>query len=56
MRIQIGPFWFHRKEQWDLGCWPWLAIHQYYNRGNGSRRVFCIWRHGLVIGDRSWKW
>lgn len=31
----------HRKEQWDLKCWPWLCVH--------VERV-----KGLQIGSRLW--
>jgi hypothetical protein len=46
-RMLIGPFWFHRKEQWDLDCMPWLAIH--FKTLNSSTRLFCIWRWGIYV-------
>jgi hypothetical protein len=48
--IHIGPAWLHRKEQWDLDCWPFICIHWRYDYGNGSRRIFCLWRWGIQIG------
>lgn len=42
----------HRKEQWDLECWPILCAH--WNTSNGSRRVFCLWWLGIQIGDWYW--
>lgn len=55
-RVKIGPFWLHRREQWDLDCTPWLAVHQVYDHGNGSRRVFCIWSSGLILGLFWLRW
>jgi hypothetical protein len=49
--MSIGPLAIHRKEQWDLECWPWLCIHWRYDRGNGSRRIFCVWPGGIQIGE-----
>ncbi len=45
----------HRKEQWDLNCWPLLCVH--VHRPNGSRRVFCLWRGGVQVGKfyRGWR-
>jgi hypothetical protein len=45
---------FHRKEQWDLDCWPWLCVHWRY--ANGSRRVFCLWSGGIQVGTWLWVW
>jgi hypothetical protein len=55
--MKIGNLWIHRREQWDLECWPWIAAHWKYDRGNGSRRVFCLWRGGIQIGNwrKVWK-
>lgn len=47
--IHIGPAWLHRQEQWDLDCWPLLCIH--WQTPNRSRRVFCLWRWGIQIGN-----
>ena len=44
MSIRIGPLSIHRKEQWDLDCWPLLCAHW------RSRRVFCLWRWGFQVG------
>jgi hypothetical protein len=54
--MNIGPLFIHRKEQWDLGCWPWLCVHQRYDQGNGCRRIFCVWGGGIQIGPwrRTW--
>ena len=57
-QIDIGvadTFWrFHRKEQWDLGCFPWLTIHAH--TPNRSKRVFAIWGAGIEIGDWQRRW
>ncbi len=48
-------FSFHRKEQWDLDCVPWLCVHVERTNAQGNRecqRVFCIWSRGIQIG--SW--
>ena len=50
---------FHRKEQYDLACWPWLCVHREYVRPNGCKgcsRVFCLWEGGLQVGSRLWRW
>lgn len=48
---------FHRKEQWDLGCWPLLCVRRNGTNRAGnyeSSRVFCLWLWGIQIG--SWLW
>jgi hypothetical protein len=47
MRINL-----HRRDQWDIGNWreacpckPILACH--VKRGDVTRRVFVLWRHGF---------
>jgi hypothetical protein len=66
--IRIGPLHVHRKEQWDLDCWPLVCVHWRYDGGNGNKRIFCLWRWGiqvrpimvtsraLHIGRRVWRW
>lgn len=49
-----GVIRFHRKEQWDLDCWPWLCAH--WNGPNYSQRVFCIWPGGLYLFGKVWRW
>jgi len=46
----------HRKEQWDLNCKPLLCLH--IHRTDESVRVFCLWSHGLQIGNAYflWRW
>jgi hypothetical protein len=47
----------HRKEQWDLECWPWVCVHVAWNTKTHtyrSQRVFCLWSRGIQIG--SWVW
>jgi hypothetical protein len=39
----------HRKEQYDLDCFPWLCIH--WHGENYSKRIFCIWSGGIQIGN-----
>jgi hypothetical protein len=49
----------HRKEQWDLKCWPWLCVHVAYNTRTHtyrSTRVFCLWSGGIQIGSWLWCW
>jgi hypothetical protein len=48
MSIKIGALSIHRKEQWDLDCWPLICAH--WNTPNRSRRVFCLWRWGIQVG------
>ena len=36
--MSIGYPWVHRKEQWDLKCWPLLCVH--WRTPNRSKRVF----------------
>ncbi len=52
---------FHRKEQYDLECWPILAIH--VRTPNQSTRWFCLWKDGLYLRFgrqirqyRIWRW
>lgn len=45
--MQIGPLSFHRKEQFDLRCWPWLCVH--WRTANRSMRIFCVWRWGIQV-------
>ena len=52
MSIHIGALHIHRKEQWDLNCWPLVCVHQSYDHGNGNRRVFCLWLWGIQIGRK----
>lgn len=47
MNYRIGPLWFHRLEQWDLECWPWLCVH--WSTPDRSKRIFCIWAWGIQI-------
>jgi hypothetical protein len=42
----------HRKEQYDLDCFPLVCLH--WNTPNGSLRVFCLWRWGIQIGPWYW--
>ena len=39
----------HRKEQWDLECWPLLCIHAQTKTLNA--RLFCVWLWGV---ECSW--
>jgi hypothetical protein len=39
----------HRKEQWDLDCWPIVCVHN--RTHNRSKRVFCLWLWGVQIGN-----
>jgi hypothetical protein len=43
---------FHRKEQYDLDCHPWLCAH--WHGADYSTRVFCVWSRGIQVG--SWTW
>ena len=45
--MKIGPFWFHQKEQWDLGYTPWLTIH--FKTANSSTRIFYMGRKDMNI-------
>lgn len=49
--MKIGQFNIHRKEQWDLECFPIICIHR--RTPNRSARVFCLWRWGLQVGNRG---
>lgn len=49
--VPIGSergLWFHRSEQWDLGCLPWLVVGLF--SPNVSSRWFCVWKWGLEVG------
>lgn len=62
--VRIGPYRLHRREQWDLECFPILCIHKSYDHGNGSRRVLCIYirdhelriRRSTISGSVSPGW
>lgn len=41
--MNIGPFWIHRLEQWDLDCKPIFCVHKRFDHGNGTRRVLCVY-------------
>lgn len=41
--MKVGPYWFHRLEQWDLDCHPILCVHKQFDDRNGSYRVLCIY-------------
>jgi hypothetical protein len=45
--IRFGPLWIHRKEQWDLDCWPLVCIH--WKVPNRTTRIFCLWRWGIQV-------
>lgn len=47
--MNIGPISIHRKEQWDLDCWPLLCVH--WTTPNRSRRILCLWRWGIQVGS-----
>lgn len=38
--MKIGPYWVHRKEQWDLGVNPIVCVHKV--SPNTTERVFCL--------------
>ena len=44
----------HRKEQWDLNCWPWVCVH--WNTANSCRRIFCLYARGGQIGSWLFRW
>lgn len=49
----------HRKEQWDLQCWPWLCVHRDKTDDDGTwsnTRLFCVWKGGLQVGRKVWTW
>jgi hypothetical protein len=46
--------WIHRKDQWDLGCVPWVAIH--WRTTNATTRLFALWSEGVCIGRWVWRW
>jgi hypothetical protein len=41
---------FHRREQWDLECEPWLCVHL-ASPGEFSTRIFCVWWLGVQVGS-----
>lgn len=41
--MKLGTFNIHRQEQWDLECTPVVCIHKDFDKGNGSKRIFCLW-------------
>ncbi len=48
-------FSIHRKEQYDLECWPLVCIHAQGTTPSGNRyskRVLCVWLWGLQVGSR----
>jgi len=45
---------FHRKEQWDLECWPWLVIA--WTTPDRYRRIACLWRGGVELGSLLVTW
>jgi hypothetical protein len=49
--IRIGPLWFHRREQWDLGrhssLMPLLCVH--WSVPGQSSRIFCVWKWGVLL-------
>jgi hypothetical protein len=49
---RLGYPWVHRLEQWDLACWPIVCIH--WRTPNRCKRIFCLWRIGVQIGN--WRW
>lgn len=49
MDVRIGSLWVHRLEQWDLDCWPFVCVH--WRQPNRCRRIFCLWRWGVQIGN-----
>jgi hypothetical protein len=49
----------HRKEQWDLNCWPLVCVHLKRTDSRKMRsckRLFCLWRGGIQVGSRVWRW
>jgi len=50
---RLGP-WIHRKEQWDLGCVPWVAL--FWRTANATTRLFAMWSGGLCVGRWVWRW
>lgn len=48
--MDIGTFFIHRKEQFDLeGKRPIICIHKRYDKGNGTKRIFCLWFKGRKL-------
>ena len=45
-------FHWHRKEQWDLECWPIICLH--VRTANAWTRWFCLWRWGIQVGNWYW--
>lgn len=44
---------FHQKEQWDLNrtadVIPFICVS--YETPDRSKRIFCLWRYGIQIGN-----
>ncbi|MFA5037415.1 MAG: hypothetical protein WC479_09600 [Candidatus Izemoplasmatales bacterium] len=53
---RIWNLWFHRLNQWDIGCDPIICIHWRYDQGNGCRRIFCLWSGGIAFGRKRFRW
>jgi len=47
--MRIGALLIHRKEQWDRGYIPIVAVHCRYDNGNASRRIFSIPPLGWMV-------
>ncbi|MFA5037570.1 MAG: hypothetical protein WC479_10405 [Candidatus Izemoplasmatales bacterium] len=54
--VAFWSLWFHRLHQWDINCIPILCIHWRYDKGNGCRRIFCIWRGGIEVMRKRIRW
>ncbi len=52
--MRISYPWFHRREQWDLNCWPLLCVH--WKSPRVSSRIFCLWTGGIQVGKWRWIW
>jgi len=46
--LNIWGFKIHRKEQYDLKCWPIVCIHR--KTIDECKRVFCLYFWGIQIG------
>ena len=44
--MKILGYRIHRKEQWDLECWPIVCVHK--EAPGESKRVFCLWVWGMA--------
>lgn len=44
----LNSLWFHRKEQYDLNCWPIICLH--WREPGHSKRLFCLYFWGVQIG------